>query len=189
MITLFRSYVDSWLVRGFFIIMAVSFIGWGISGDILRLAGPPSWVAKVGGTAIEIPAFQTEYQRAIAQQTRDLPAGQEASAELRRQVGQQTLDQLIAQAALAVELKKLRIVTPDEAVAAATRAIPAFQGPDGKFSKPVFDSVLRNKGFNEARFLAQLRTDMTQRQLLSAVSCSQPESSKLGLAHAGSSSR
>ena len=35
--TLFRSYVDSWLVRGFFIIMAVSFIGWGISGDILRL--------------------------------------------------------------------------------------------------------------------------------------------------------
>jgi peptidyl-prolyl cis-trans isomerase D len=170
MITLFRSYVDSWLVRGFFIIMAVSFIGWGISGDILRLAGPPSWVAKVGGTAIEIPAFQTEYQRAMAQQTRDLPAGQEASAELRRQVGQQTLDQLIAQAALAVELKKLRIVTPDEAVVAATRAIPAFQGPDGKFSKPVFDSVLRNKGFNEARFLSQLRTDMTQRQLLSAVS-------------------
>jgi peptidyl-prolyl cis-trans isomerase D len=170
MITLFRSYVDSWLVRGFFIIMAVSFVGWGISGDIMRLAGPPSWVAKVGGETIQIPAFQAEYQRAIAQQTRDLPSGQEASAELRRQVGQQTLEQLIAQAALSVELKKLGIVTPDEAIAEATRSIPAFQGSDGKFSKAVFDSVLRNKGFTEARFLEQVRAEMAQRQLLSAVS-------------------
>ncbi len=117
MITLFRSYVDSWLVRGFFIIMAVSFVGWGISGDLMRLAGPPSWVAKVGGRPSRSPAFQAEYQRAMAQRTRDMPAGQEATAELRRQVGQQTLDQLIAQAAIAVELKKLRIVTPDEAIA------------------------------------------------------------------------
>ena len=59
--------------------MAVSFVGWGISGDLFRLMGPPSWVAKVGGQTIEIPAFQTEYQRAMAQRTRDLPSGQEAS--------------------------------------------------------------------------------------------------------------
>ena len=60
--------------------MAVSFVGWGISGDLFSLMGPPSWVAKVGGQTIEIPAFQAEYQRAMAQQTRNLPAGQEASA-------------------------------------------------------------------------------------------------------------
>ena len=70
MITQFRRYTNSWIARGFFIIMAVSFVGWGISGDLFRLMGPPSWVAKVGGQTIEIPAFQAEYQRALAQQTR-----------------------------------------------------------------------------------------------------------------------
>ena len=67
--------------------MAVSFVGWGISGDIFRLIGPPSWIAKVGSQTIEIPAFQAEYQRAMAQETRTLPSGQDATADMRRQIG------------------------------------------------------------------------------------------------------
>jgi len=172
MISLFRRYVDSWLVRGFFVLIALTFVGWGVSGSLLQIGGAPSWVAKVGGETIEVPAFQAEYQRAMAQRTRDLPAGQEASSQLRRQVGQETLERMVAQAAVSVELKTLHIVSPDAAVADAARAIPAFQGPDGKFSKPAFDSVLRNNGFTEARFLAQLRADIAQRQLLSAVGAS-----------------
>ncbi|MDR3532691.1 MAG: peptidyl-prolyl cis-trans isomerase [Rhodopila sp.] len=170
MISQFRHYTDSWIARAFFLIMAISFVGWGISGDIFRLMGPPSWVAKVGGQTIEIPTFQAEYQRAMAQETRDLPAGQEATPELRRRVGQQTLDRMIAQTALAVELKDLRITTPDEALAAVVRSMPAFKGSDGKFNRGVFTSVLQNNGYTEARFMAQLRSDIGQRQLLSAIS-------------------
>jgi peptidyl-prolyl cis-trans isomerase D len=170
MITQFRRYTDSWIARGFFVLMAVSFVGWGISGDIFRLMGPPTWVAKVGGQTIEAPAFQAEFQRALVQQTHDLPPGQEPPPALRRQVGQQTLNRMIAQAALGQELAALRVVTPDEAVAAAVRSMPAFQGSDGKFSKPVFDNALRNAGYTEARFLEQLRADITQRQLLSSLS-------------------
>jgi peptidyl-prolyl cis-trans isomerase D len=170
MISQFRRYTDSWIARIFFLIMAVSFVGWGISGDIFRLMGPPSWVAKVGGQTIEIPAFQTEFQRALTQETRDLPSGQEASAELRRRVGQQTLARMVGQAAIALELKDLRVVTPDDALAAEVRAMPAFRGSDGKFNRNVFSSVLQNAGYNEGRFMAQLRADISQRQLLSAVS-------------------
>lgn len=170
MITQFRHYTDSWIARGFFILMAISFVGWGISGDLFRLMGPPSWIAKVGGQTIEIPAFQTEYQRAMAQETRNLPPGQEATPELRRRVGQQVLDRMIGRAALSQELKSLHIVTPDEAVASATRNLPAFRGTDGKFSKPVFDNVLRNNGYNEARFLNDLRGDLSQQQVLSTLS-------------------
>jgi peptidyl-prolyl cis-trans isomerase D len=170
MISQFRRYTDSWIARGFFIIMAISFVGWGISGDIFRLMGPPTWVAKVGGQTIEIPAFQAEYQRAMAQQTRDLPPGQEATADLRRRVGQQTLNRMISQAALGVELRDLRVVTPDDALAAVVRSMPAFQGSDGKFSRAAFTAVLQNNGYTEARFLDQLRADIAQRQVLSAVS-------------------
>jgi len=170
MLTQFRRYTDSWIARLFFILMAVSFVGWGISSDLFRLMGPPTWIAKVGGETIEIPAFQAEYQRAMAQQTRNLPSGQEPTADQRRQVGQQTLDRMVAQAALGQELNRLRIVTPDDALAAVVRSMPAFRGSDGNFSRAAFTAVLQNNGYTEARFLAQLRTDIAQRQVLSAVS-------------------
>ncbi len=171
MISLFRRYTDSWIARIFFILMAVSFVGWGISGDLLRLlgGGAPTWVANVGGQAIDMPTFQADFQRALAQESRQAPAGQEVSPLQRRMGGQQTLERLVAQAALGLELKDLRIVTPDEAVAAVVRAMPAFQGADGTFSKPVFDNVLRNNGYTEDRFLSQVRADIAQRQLLSAI--------------------
>jgi peptidyl-prolyl cis-trans isomerase D len=169
MITQFRHYTDSWIARGFFLIMAVSFVGWGISGDIFRLMGPPSWIAKVAGQTIEIPAFQAEFQRAMAQESRNLPAGQEATADLRRRVGQQTLDRMIAQTALGSELNTMRVVTPDDALAAMVRSMPAFRGPDGKFNRNVFNATLQNAGFTEARFMTQMRADIAQQQLLSVV--------------------
>ena len=55
MITQLRHFSNSWLARIFFVIMAVSFVGWGISGEIFRLMGSPTWIAKVGGQTIEIP--------------------------------------------------------------------------------------------------------------------------------------
>jgi peptidyl-prolyl cis-trans isomerase D len=174
MISQFRKYTDSWIARIFFILMAVSFVGWGISGDLFRIMGSPTWVAKVGGQTIETQAFQAEFQRALAQQTKALPPNQEPPPGLRRQVGQQTLERMVGQLALEQELKSLRIVTPDDALAAAARAMPAFRGADGKFSKDVFTSVLRNNGYTEARFLSELRTDISQKQLLSTLSAPVP---------------
>ena len=172
MISQFRRYSESWIARIFFLIMAVSFVGWGISGEIFRMMGPPTWLAKVGGETIEIPAFQAEYQRDLTQQTSRLPAGQEATADLRRSVGQQTLERMIGQAALEIELNNMRIVTPDNALAAVVRAMPAFKGPDGKFSRTAFNAALQNAGYTEPRFLAQLRSDIAQQQLLSVVGSS-----------------
>ena len=170
MISQFRRYTESWIARGFFVIMAVSFVGWGISGDLFRMMGPPNWIAKVGDQTIEIPTFQSEYQRAMAQRSRNLPSGQEPTAELRRQVGQQTLDRMIAEAALSAELRDLRVMTPDDALASVVRSMPAFKGSDGQFSRAVFTSVLQNNGYSETGFLQQLRTEIAQQQLLSAVS-------------------
>jgi peptidyl-prolyl cis-trans isomerase D len=106
----------------------------------------------------------------MTQETRDLPSGQEASADLRRRVGQQTLDRMISQMALGLELKDLRVLTPDDALAATVRTMPAFRGSDGQFNRNIFTAVLQQNGYNEARFLSQLRSDISQKQLLSAVS-------------------
>ena len=168
MITAFRRYLETWYARAFFMIMVFAFIIWGV-GDVVRLIGTSTWVAKVGGRTIEAQTLMAEYQRDIAAATRELPPGQEASADLRRRVGETALQRLIGQAALAIELQDLRIFTPDKAVAEVAHDMPAFRGSDGKFSKPVFDTVLRNNGLTEARFLDMLRSDISQRQLLGAV--------------------
>lgn len=169
MISAFRRALDTWVVRGFFMILVVFFIIWGV-GDVARMIGGGStWVSKVGDQTIEGPQFQAEFQRALNQATRNLPSGQDASADLRRQIGNSVLQRLIGQAALAQEVGRMRIVTPDNAVRDATFAIQAFHGADGKFDRATFEAVLRNNGLTEQRFIDMLRSDLSQRQLLEAV--------------------
>ncbi len=168
MISTLRRSLDTWPVRGFFLIMVAAFIIWGI-GDVFRLVGTSTWVAKVGDQTVEGAAFQAEYQRELNQATRNLPPGQDASADLKRNAGDAALQRLIGQAALDQELRGLRVVTPDAAVRDATYELPAFRDKDGKFSRQAFEAVLRNHGLTEQRFVELMREELAQRQVLEAV--------------------
>ena len=116
MITAFRRYLETWVVRGFFLIMVAAFVIWGV-GDVVRMVGSsPTWVAKLGDQTVEGQQFQDAYQREMAQVTRSLPSGQEPTQAVRNNTAKQTLQQLVTQAALDVELQRLRVVVPDAAV-------------------------------------------------------------------------
>ena len=65
MISAFRRSLDTWPVRAFFLIMVVAFIIWGV-GDVIRMVGTDTWVAKVGGQTIEVPEVQQAFQQQIA---------------------------------------------------------------------------------------------------------------------------
>ncbi|HEY3848090.1 MAG TPA: SurA N-terminal domain-containing protein [Acetobacteraceae bacterium] len=169
MISAFRRSLDTWVVRGFFLVMVAAFIIWGI-GDVFRMAGTSTWVAKVGDQTVEVPAFQAEYQRELSQATRNLPPGQDASADLKRSVGDAALQRLIGQAALDQEQRRLRVVTPDAAVRDTVYSAPAFRGTDGKFNRPAFEAWLRSNGMTEQRVVEMVRGDLAQRQVLEAVS-------------------
>jgi peptidyl-prolyl cis-trans isomerase D len=169
MITAFRRYLETWWVRGFFLIMVLAFISWGV-GDVVRMIGTSTWAAKVGGQTIEGDQLQQAYQRDMAQVTRNLPSGQEPTQAVRSDVARQALDRLIAQAAMSQELQRLRVVTPDQAVRQAIFAIPAFRGSNGQFDQATFQAVLRNNGLTEPRFIEMMRSDLAQQQLLTAIS-------------------
>jgi peptidyl-prolyl cis-trans isomerase D len=172
MISAFRRYLDTWLVRGFFLIMVAAFVIWGIGAsltDVLKGFVSPTWVARVGGRTIEAPAFQAEFQQALNQASRNLQPGQEITPAQRQTVGQQVLQRMIGQAAFDDELRSLRIVTPDAAVAQAIRSMPAFKSPTGQFSRAQFESVLANNGLNEARFTQLIRADLARQQVIGAV--------------------
>ncbi len=169
MISSFRRYLETWYVRAFFLLMVASFVFWGV-GDMVRVIGTSVWVAKVGGTTIEVPALETEYRRVLTAMARDLPSGQEASAEMKREAADRALQQLIGQTAMSQELNRLRIIVPDPVLIATTRTLPAFKNADGSFDRARFEAVLRNNNMTEAGFLELMRNDLAQRQLMDAVS-------------------
>lgn len=168
MISAFRRYLESWVVRGFFLIMVAAFILWGV-GDVVRLIGTDTWVAKVGGETIELPQVQQAYQEQMAELTRRLPPGTEATAEMRRAVASAALQGLITQVAIAQEERALGVVVPDAAVRQAVFAVPAFRGPSGQFDRATFEAVLRNNNLTEARFLEMVRGNLAQQQLLGSM--------------------
>src|ERR1019366_5117425 len=106
MISAFRSYLSTWIVRGFFLILVVSFAMWGI-GDVVRQIGAPSWVAKIGDRAIEVQELDAAYRQQMNRLTQTMPAGQEPSLEIKRAVARQALEQIIAQAAIGQEIARL----------------------------------------------------------------------------------
>ena len=170
MISAFRRYLETWVVRGFFLIMVAAFIIWGV-GDVVRMIGAaPTWVAKVGGQTIEGAQLQEGYERDMAQVTRNLPSGQEPSQLVRSSVAHDALQRLITEAALGEELRRLRVVTPDQALRQTVFAMPAFHGANGQFDQQTFEAVLRNNNLTEPRFLDMMRSDLAQQQLLGAVS-------------------
>jgi peptidyl-prolyl cis-trans isomerase D len=169
MITVFRRLLETWVARGFFLIMVLAFVSWGV-GDVIRLIGTSTWVAKVGGQTIEGMQLQEAYQRDMAQVTRNLPSGQEPTQDMRNGVARDTLQRLITQAALSQELQRLHVVSPDPAVRQTVLSMLTFRGPNGQFDRQTFEAVLRNNGLNEPRFLDMARGELAQRQLLGAVS-------------------
>src|ERR1700727_36992 len=168
MISAFRRYIDTWPVRIFFFLMVASFVLWGV-GDMLRVIGSDTWAVKVAGVTIEGQTFETEFHRAVAVASRDLPPGQEMTPALRRDLGERTLQAMISQAAINQELRGMRIVVPEPVLADTVRHIPAFQGEGGAFDRTKFDMALRANGLTEAGFLQEVRMQMTQRELLDAV--------------------
>ena len=170
MITAFRRYLETWVVRGFFLIMVLAFISWGV-GDVVRMIGTSTWVAKVGGQTIEGAQLQDAYQREMAQATRNLPAGQEPSpghAQQRRARGAAAADHPGGAEPGAAAAAHRRRRT--QAVRQMVFAMPAFHGPNGQFDQQTFEAVLRNNGLTEPRFLDMVRGDLAQQQLLGAVS-------------------
>ena len=169
MLVTFRRGLNTWPARLLFIFLVVMFVAWGVGSDILRLITggmSQSSVATVGGRTIEIPELQDAYRRQLAQTMRMFGGHTEPTPEIRRGVAAQALQRLIAQTVLTDTAAAMGLVAPEEALRQATYQVPAFRGSNGQFDKAVFEQVLRNNNLTEQRFLALLRTDLLQRQLL-----------------------
>jgi peptidyl-prolyl cis-trans isomerase D len=168
MITAMRRLAGTWFAKILFVLLIGSFAIWGIE-DVVRNFGQETAVVRVGGSEIELPEAQAAARREMARIARQLGNRFEPDENIRRAVGASALERLIAERVLRLEAQQMGIVAPTDVVRDSVFAIPGLRGPDGQFSRPLFESVLRANEMTEAQFLQAVADDVLRQQLAGAV--------------------
>ncbi|MEB3702126.1 Peptidylprolyl isomerase [Candidatus Bealeia paramacronuclearis] len=169
MIQAFHNFSQSWIAKGFLIIVALSFGAFFGQSDFFRKHDPNAIVAEVGGHAIGRETLQMEIQKKLreiqAQSGQTIDPAQIQALNLPRMV----LENMIQSSLLAQEVERLKLMVRDEDVVSALQKIPAFQDDKGNFSRKNFEIVLQNNGFTEQMFVDQMRDDLLREQLIEAI--------------------
>ena len=168
MLTALRRLAGTWVAKILFVLLILSFAVWGIE-DVVRNLGRETAVAHVAGDPIELTEAQANARREMARIARQMGNRFEPDDNIRRAVAAQALEQLISDRALRAEARRLGIGAPTDAVRNSVFAIPGLRGADGTFSRPVFDSFLRQNELNEQQFLQVVAGDLLRQQLAGAV--------------------
>ncbi len=169
MLSAMRNLLGTWVAKGLFVVLVLSFGLWGIGDVIDAFRRPDTSIGTVAGHRIEIPEMQDALRREIDQFRRATNNQIEPSPEVRRALAEQALDRIITGRAMQAEIDRLGIRVGDAQLREAVLQIPAFRGTDGRFSRPIFDNFLRQNGMTEGRFLELFRSDIAQRELAAAV--------------------
>lgn len=167
MLQAIRGQAASWIVKALFVVLILSFVGWGI-GDYIARSRAPTSVATVG--AVEISP--TQLSNAVSQESQRLRQifGNLEHEQL-KQLGiiDQVLNRLIGQTLVELEARRLGVTIDDAVLRGAIQSNPAFRNELGQFDRNRFQIVLNQAGFTEASFIALLRQDLLRSQLMTAV--------------------
>jgi peptidyl-prolyl cis-trans isomerase D len=169
MLTAMRGWLNSWVAKGLFVLLILSFAVWGIGDFVTGRGGAPNAVATVGGREVPLADATEAYRRQLAELQRSFGPQFQPVAPLRQRIAEDAVNRLVTLTAVAEEADARGIVVTDEALRQVVFSAQPFQGLDGRFSRIAFEAFLRNAGLTEARFLELLRGDVKRQQLLSAV--------------------
>lgn len=148
-------------------VLIISFGIWGIA-DIFKGFGQ-STVAKVGSTEISLNEFRQIYTDRLQQISRQF--GRPLTPDQARAFGldRQVLQQTIAEAALDEEARRLGLGQSDDQIRQLIMNDPNFKGVGGNFDPNRFQSVIRNFGYTEQRYVAEQRKVSLRRQITGTI--------------------
>src|SRR6202790_5216863 len=148
-------------------VLIVSFGVWGIA-DIFRGFGQ-STLAKVGHTEISTEQFRQIYTERLQQIGRQF--GRPLTMEQARGfvLDRQVLPQTIAEAALDEEARRLGLGQSNDETMRMIFNDPSFRGVNGAFDPARFQTVIRQFGFSDERFIAEQRRVSLRRQIAGTI--------------------
>jgi len=164
MLSWVRRLQKNWLARGFFVLLIVIFVFWGIS-NVVSLIGNNSAVAHIAGKPVDITVLQAAYQTQLDQARQKNP---NPDFGTRQQIADAALGEVLRQQTMRLEAGGLGVAAPDSSIRAVLDGIPAFQ-TNGTFNKATFTQVLQANNRTPDEFIGAVRDDLTNRQILLPV--------------------
>ena len=157
----------NWFAKGLLGLLVIAFAVWGI-GDVVRNVGRGT-LATIGSSQISVDDYRQAYQDEMASLTRRF--GRRLTSEQAKMLGveQRALSRLISAAAIDHHARDLQLALSDQGMAEIIRNDPGFQGPDGKFSKELFQNFLRQIGLSEGRYVTTRRQEELRDQLTESL--------------------
>ncbi len=168
MLTALRSKGSSWIVRIMFLLLILSFVGWGI-GDYVNTPIGDRTVAEVGN--VEINSTQLRYD--VDRDIRRLQSafGGNLDLEQARQLGvvDRALSNLVEKTLFTVYAQQLALAAPDDLLQRRLFGDPAFRDAAGNFDHARFTALLRDNNITEASYIAAVRDEIRHGNILNAM--------------------
>lgn len=164
MLEFFRNLGKSLAAKVLLLLIALSFMLWGVSDYFLSGSEQSSVVAKVDGQKIGGALFQKRLEDARARYARVFGAAAAEKITGEQGFSQQILDSMINDVLLSEEGRRLGLQVPDAALVKKIESIPEF-AENGHFSKARYEKLLVANGLTPARFEGMLRESMLLAQL------------------------
>lgn len=168
MLQAIRSRAGSFVVKGLFALLILSFGVWGI-GDIFRNRAADTVVATIGAQNIGADALQSALQPALERLSTQLGSAVDLHEAKKLGVVDEVLGQLIDRSLVDQEAARLRLDVADDVIRNAITQDPNFRGANGAFDHAAFNALLAANHLSEGQYVARLRTDIPRSDLLLAV--------------------
>ena len=171
MIEKFRHASESWIMRGFFLIITLVFIFmWGGGDFVGRLAnGGDKTVITIGSHKITMREFYEILGRQM--QMIELRTGQAVDEQKARQMGlyDYVRENIINETLINLEAKRMGVYVSDKYIRDHIKQEKAFQDSSGNFDKIKFNQIINKLGFNEMTYIEQIRAELTRVRLVDAL--------------------
>src|SRR5262249_18592470 len=118
---------------------------------------------------IGIEQFRQAYNDRLQQIGRELRRPITPAQAQQLGIETQIVNQIVAEAAIDEKARQMGLRLSDAEVGRLIMNDPAFRGPTGQFDRQRFEYLIRNAGYNEARFAAEQRRVTLRREVSMAI--------------------
>lgn len=159
--------------------LIISFAFWGI-GDMLKMGGRSSEVARIGGTqiplygwlggtSVQIEEVRDRFNRQLEQIQRQTGQRPEPQQALRYGLHIRALEDMVQRAVIDYAMQQYGLVVSDAEVQAAIARNPIFQGTAGSFDPAKYRALLQQARIPENAYVADIRREIASTQLFGTV--------------------
>jgi len=168
MLQAIRSKAGSFVVKGLFGLLILTFGIWGI-GDIFRNRSTDTVIATVGDQKIRAEDLQAAVRRELERLSVQFHAPIDLQQAKKLGVVDDVLHLLIDRSLLDQEAARLQLEVSNDVIRNTTTDNPKFKTPDGQFDRALFNEVLAQNHLTEDQYVALMRHDIPRDDLVRAM--------------------